>query len=172
MSEPGLSWGIKRRFIAYLASLPDGAFSVDEGASRLDGDLFRFPAEPGTGGDVDGARFRGVVRLMGHGGFMHVKIAHPSIEWRGDELLLTIADPFDDDPATRLAFARLVLTGSETGDDLTIWAADAELTAEAIEMFAERYPAGEPLDQLEIRLLTTHHSETRGAVRAPTPTGR
>src|SRR5512134_1772276 len=72
----GLSWGIKRSFVDYIASLPDGSVSATDGATVSGTSLFCFSPETS---DYDVARgtgvlrFRGDVRLAGHHGMLLVR---------------------------------------------------------------------------------------------------
>lgn len=167
----GLTWSIKRRFVAYLAGLPDGAFSVADGATRGGENVFTFPP---LGGSSSGAgivagglaalplRFGGVLRLSGHLGMMHVKIAAPTIETSGSGTFITIADPDDEAPGTRVPFAQLTLPDPAFEHGFVTWAGvHATLTREGSEIFAARYVEGEPLDQLTIRLPLPAASATR-----------
>jgi hypothetical protein len=161
----GLTWAIKRRFIAYLAQLPDGAFSVADGATHDGGTLFTFPAlagaEPGRLGTLP-LRFGGILRLSGHLGMLHVKIAAPRIETFGSVTVLTIADPDDEAPDRRVAFARLTLPDPIIDRSFVTWAGiDAALTTEGSELFGARYPEGEPLEPVTIRLPLPTASATR-----------
>ncbi|XTR52439.1 HtaA domain-containing protein [Pseudarthrobacter sp. So.54] len=58
----GLSWGIKRSFIDYITSLPDGAVSATDGATVSDCSLFSFSH---GASDYDVARGAGVLRFRG-----------------------------------------------------------------------------------------------------------
>ena len=53
LPPPGLSWGVKRSFIDYIASLPDGSISATAGATVSGSSLFCF--SPATS-DYDAAR--------------------------------------------------------------------------------------------------------------------
>ncbi len=90
----GLSWGIKRSFIDYINSLPDGSVSATDGATVAGSSLFCFSPESS---DYDVARgtgvlrFRGDVRLAGHHGMLLVRLLDPWITFTSGSGVLSIS---------------------------------------------------------------------------------
>ena len=70
-------WSIRRSFAAYVARLPDGHVTLDDGASLASGDRLLFPA-CGESSLTEFA-FAGAVRFSGHVGLLSVKLANPRI---------------------------------------------------------------------------------------------
>ena len=90
----GLSWGIKRSFIDYIAGLPDGSVSATAGATVSGSSLFCFSPDtsdydPALGTGV--LRFRGDVRLAGHHGMLLVRLLDPWITFTTGSGVLSIS---------------------------------------------------------------------------------
>jgi hypothetical protein len=154
----GLRWGIKSSFIDYVRRMPDGKGSVGDGAVPVGtGDLFyAYDAEAST--QTDDARviaFRGDVRFSGHMGMLFVRIAHPRLEIRGEDAVLTIEDPEarPDGPRVPLVRATMVRLDAPPGSGAEIWGAEkVVLTSEGVELFNEVYAEGEPFEPLVVQL--------------------
>jgi hypothetical protein len=151
MPRPGLTWGLKRSFIRYISTLPDGTHTETAGATLEPPSLFRFLP---TGSDLDPTtrlgtmRFRGEVRLGGHHGMLGVLIADPWVEMTAGGAVLSIVDARHwPDRARRVALAALVPERpAETPDGLVWGPVAAHLTAEGADVFGGQYAAGEEMD--------------------------
>ncbi|OLT46373.1 hypothetical protein BJF85_17275 [Saccharomonospora sp. CUA-673] len=149
--QPGLTWGLKRSFVAYVARLRDGGCGAKDGGSVVDGSFFHFEpdaaeAEPATS---EVLRFRGDVRLAGHGGLMYVMVHSPWVEFdAGGAARLTVVDiEHWPDTARRMPLADLAPGEPEVDAGLRVWRdVPATLTAEGRELFNDQYEAGQPLD--------------------------
>ncbi|NKX53094.1 HtaA domain-containing protein [Arthrobacter mobilis] len=153
----GLTWGVKRSFVNYLTSLPDGDISAAEGASQVAPGLFNFL--PG-GGSFDPAagtgvlRFRGDVRLSGHYGMMFVQIASPWIEFGPDGGTLTtaIGEP-DTEASERIALVAFDAAAPQLVAGSLVWPAlETRLTREGSDVFNHQYGTNQPMDPLSIRV--------------------
>lgn len=155
-SDPGLTWGIKRRFVDYVAGLPDGDFTVTDGA-RTDADhVFWFPLasiddfDPLTGRGI--VRFDGRAEVSGHFGMMSLVIDSPWLEFSETGAQLTVIDPAR--PGHRLPLLDLQhqatpgSTGKTAGDDVT-----ALLSLEGTTAFNGQYVPGEAMDPVSWRLV-------------------
>lgn len=143
----GMRWGIKASFLAYLAHLPDAAMSATDGAVDSP-EGFVFPLEDASDFDArTGAgelRFRGDVRLRGHGGMLSVRFANPRVTVDDVGPRLSVEDAV----GARLRVATLGTPKSADGGGIEIPAA---LTAEAVACFNDVYPEGTGLDPVVIR---------------------
>jgi hypothetical protein len=151
----GLSWGIKRSFIDYINSLPDGSVSATEGATVVGSSLFCFSPErsdydeaPGTGV----LRFRGDVRLAGHHGMLLVRILDPWITFTGDSGALSISTG-DGGGQDRAVVAFLSPTKPRHADGSLVWDhVGVVISQEGSDLFDGQYAAGQPMDPLFIRV--------------------
>lgn len=155
MPPPGLSWGIKRSFIDYIGSLPDGSVSAAGGAAALESGLFCFTADVS---DYDAAlgtgvlRFLGDVRLSGHHGMLLVRLLDPWITFSGGSGVLSISTG-DGQDRTALAFVRAAAPMDVAGS--LVWEhVDVVISPEGSELFDGQYAAGQPMDPLFIRIRT------------------
>jgi hypothetical protein len=139
-----LRWGLKLRFLQYVANLPDGQCSVTDGGRLAPGPLFVFPADEGAAGGAAATvlRFRGDLRFKGHMGFLKVRIADPWLELDGDEGTLS-ALGLGGDAAPRRPLATFRVRAEEgSGSRGT----EVRLTAEGSELFGDVYAVGELFD--------------------------
>jgi hypothetical protein len=151
----GLRWGIKRSFLRYLSSLPDGQCSVTDGASALTdgvspvpGPLFAFTADDDQPDGPTVLRYRGDVRFRGHFGFLRVRVADPWLEITGDEGKLS-AIGIGSEPVPR----RLLVTFRVRREDgMAFRGIDVRLTAEGSELFGDNYPVGESFDDFDFEM--------------------
>lgn len=164
MSPLGLTWGIKRSFIDYIGSLPDGSVSAADGAEVLESGLFCFA--PDDAADTRGAedpaysaalaagslRFRGDVRLGGHHGMLLVRLLDPWITFTGSTGVLSISTGGGSgrDRIT-VAFVRAAEPRELEGS--LVWEhVEVVVSPEGSELFDGQYAAGQPLDPLIIRV--------------------
>ena len=150
--RPGLTWGLKRSFIRYISTLPDGGHQETDGASLTDGSSFHFAPAPGatydpaTGTGI--LTFRGDVRLTGHHGMLFVMVADPWIEFRDGAAVLSVIDSRHwPDRDTRLPLATLAPAAPSVSDAGLVWAeTPAHLSEAGQAVFNDQYGAGEELD--------------------------
>lgn len=163
-AQPGLTWGLKRSFVAYVSRLRDGGCGAKGGGSVVDGSFFHFePAESQTGAE-DGPppydpttglgvlRFRGDVRIVGHAGLLYVLLYDPWVEFAADGTRLTVADiEHWPDTTQRIPLAELTPSEPVVDGGLRVWRdVPATLTCEGREVFDEQYETGQPLDPVTI----------------------
>ena len=159
LPAPGLSWGIKRSFIDYISSLPDGSVSAADGATVAASSLFCFsPGEctydVGSGTGV--LRFRGDVRLAGHHGMLLVRILDPWITFTSGSGVLSIsAGGGGSDDRIAVGFLR-PSQPRDVGGSLVWEHADVLISAEGSDLFDGQYAAGQPMDALSIRIAVPH----------------
>ena len=145
--QVGLTWGIKRSFIRYIATLPDGRHSMSDGAYLGETSYFTFPPVPSP--DVPQVmRFGGVVRIGGHGGMLDLLIAEPWVEMTESGPILTVVDPTGPpDRTRRITLAQLHPQDSGLAErQYTATLADAGSA-----IFDHHYPAGTELDTVVIQ---------------------
>jgi hypothetical protein len=158
----GLIWGIKRSFIDYIGSLPDGSVSAADGASVLHSGLFCFApddaagprdaeagysAAPGTGV----LRFRGDVRLGGHHGMLLVRLLDPWVTFTGGTGVLSISTGGSSHDRTTVAFLRAAAPREFEG--FLLWEhVEVVISPEGSELFDGQYAAGQPMDPLTIHV--------------------
>ncbi|WP_172653074.1 HtaA domain-containing protein [Rhodococcus opacus] len=144
----GLTWGIKRSFIRYIATLPDGRHAMSEGAYLGETSYFTFPPVPSPDAPQV-VRFGGDVRLGGHGGMLDILIAEPWVEMTESGPILSVVDPTGwPDRSRRIPLAELHLREAEHG--LTARRYAATLTGAGSVIFDDHYPPGTELDTLVI----------------------
>lgn len=151
----GLSWGIKRSFLHYLAGLPDGAVSAVDGATVDDDGRFRFApaaADYDAGRGTGVLRFKGDVRIAGHHGMMFVRLLDPWIVFTGGRGILSISTG-DDAGRDRTAVAILRAGAPREVAGSLVWEnVDVVISAEGSELFDGQYAEGQPMDPLSIRV--------------------
>lgn len=149
----GLSWGIKRSFIDYINSLPDGSVSATNGATVAEPSLFCFSPES-SDYDVERGtgvlRFRGDVRLAGHHGMLLVRLLDPWITFTGGSGVLSISTGEGQD---RTAVGFLTPSKPRVAGGSLVWEpVDVVISPEGSELFDGQYAAGQPMDPLFIRV--------------------
>ena len=147
----GLTWGIKRSFVDYVAA-SSGVVTATGVSTSPDG--YTFPRSEATPTEL---RFTGVVEFAAHGGMLAITVANPAIERHEDKTELTIDDP--NVPGGRLAFATL---DPGAPDDAGLVTARAVLTREGSRLFDGYYPTGIELD--DVRYPGAGSSPRRGSV--------
>lgn len=156
LPAPGLSWGIKRSFLDYIASLPDGSVSATGGATVAGPSLFCFSADPCDYDVASGTgvlRFRGDVRLAGHHGMLLVRLLDPWITFTSGSGVLSISTG-DGGGQDRTAVGFLSPAVPRTaGDGSLVWdRVDVVISPDGSELFDGQYAAGQPMDPLAIRI--------------------
>ncbi|WP_427131954.1 HtaA domain-containing protein [Pseudarthrobacter sp. S9] len=151
----GLTWGIKRSFIAYIRGLPDGAVSTADGATATESSGFCFAPESSDYDVARGSgtlRFRGDVRVAGHHGMMFVRLLDPWIEFHGGRGILSISTG-DGGGHDRTAVGFLRASTPREVDGFLVWEhVDVVISPEGSELFDGQYAAGQPMDPLFIRV--------------------
>lgn len=147
---PGLYWGVRESFIAYVAGNPDGQVYGDGGVETDGEGTFRFPLASAAG---EGASWRiafaGVVRFVAHGGMLDVMLAEPVLELGGEVGALVVTHgeqerrilEVESAPPVEIDGAWLVFPPLAT-----------TLTADGSHLFGDVYPPGEPFDPLQVAL--------------------
>lgn len=151
----GLTWGIKRSFIAYISALPDGSVSAADGATAVRPGLFCFAPE---GSDYDAAlgtgvlRFRGDVRLEGHHGMLFVRLLDPWIAFTGGRGVLSISTGGGaGQDRTSVGFVHASVPREAQG--CLVWDdVEVVISPEGAELFDGQYAAQQPMDPLSIRV--------------------
>lgn len=153
----GMLWGIKRSFLAYVRSVPDGQGSIHDGAVPLGGDTILFPvAEGESTGDDRTFAFRGDVRFRAHGGMLFVRVAAPLITVAGDRAELSIEDPYARADADRVPLVTLQLQPGPAPEGAQVWlGSEVRLTEAGAELFNDVYQPGEEFEQLSVILPVT-----------------
>lgn len=163
MPPLGLTWGVKRSFLDYIAGLPDGSVSAAAGATLLEPGLFCFApdhvdeATGSAGSGYDAARgtgalrFRGDVRLAGHHGMLLVRLLDPWITFTGGSGVLSISTGGSSQERTTVAFVRAAAPRAVDGS--LVWEhVEVVISPEGSELFDGQYAAGQPMDPLVIRV--------------------
>lgn len=151
--RPGLTWGIKRRFVDYVGGLPDGEFKVSAGASTDANHVFWFPLEsmddfdPLTGLGV--VRFGGRAELSGHFGMMSLTVDSPWLEFSATGTQLTIPD-VERESGYRVPLLQLEV-GAQPGSN-SLADVPARLSVEGKTAFNGQYPPGEAMDPVSWQL--------------------
>lgn len=148
----GLTWGVKRSLLQYIAGLPDGGHTTSGGAYVCETSFFTFPPERGADNTQECAelRFRGSLQLGGHAGMLQIIITDPRVVRSESGMVLTIADRTGGPgESERLAIADLEINDAyRTRHGLVLPLMTATLTSAGCEIFGGHYPPGEQLDPL------------------------
>lgn len=119
----GLAWGVHDQFRDYIARLPDGAITAQDGAHLLDtGETF-FPIDT-QHSTANTLGFVGTLQFTGHHGMLAVTVQHPRLELVDRSVVLTITDPFDQGLRMELVAVEIAADGcgqtrlTEAGTDL------------------------------------------------------
>ena len=160
---PGLHWSIKTSFLEYIFRMPDGRYSVTDGAAVIDGQVFYFSPDDGPAFDpvtADGVlKFRGDVRFAGHHGFLFIRVADPWLTVERGVVTLSIASlPGETPDRVPLATLELRSSGAPHGPD-HYRGGSVRLTEQGSELFNMVYPPGEPFDDLTVIRLTAGAAE-------------
>lgn len=146
--QTGLTWGIKRSFIRYIATLPDGQYALGGAAYLGESSYFTFP-EVECAGAPSVRRFSGTIRMGGHGGLLDLLIADPWVERSVSGVELTVVDPASWPAGNRrIVLARLVGRGTESDSATQVF--DAHLAEPGVALFGDQYPVGTALDTVVI----------------------
>lgn len=151
----GLTWGLKRSFIRYIGTLPDGGHDLSEGASLSQTSFFTFEPSPSSTfdpvTDTGTLKFTGQLRLRGHHNMLFVMIADPWIEFIEGQAILSVVDATTwPDRTKRICLALLSPSAREFFPDGSILfpSIQATLAETGTDTFGGNYSAGEELDQL------------------------
>lgn len=147
----GLTWGIKRSFIRYIAMLPDGNYLTDEGACLGGTSYFTFPTHPASPNADPVTRFTGSLRIRGHGGMLDVLLADPWIEHRDNGMVLSVVDPNrwpGRDQRLVLAHVTPMIPDAPTPGEKKF---TALLADSGTDVFGGQYDPGTPLDPVTVR---------------------
>ncbi|MFV3077622.1 HtaA domain-containing protein [Niveispirillum fermenti] len=142
MAQAGLLWSIKRSFAAYVARLPDGRLSLDDGVRPADGDQLYFALDAGA----HDLSFAGAVRFTGHFGMLSVTIAAPSLLLDAPELRGTMLAGLGGAERRPLVHFRC----RYSDDAMRLLAGDVRLAADAVALFGGTYGEGECFDDFEV----------------------
>jgi hypothetical protein len=154
----GLTWGVKRSFVAYLARTPMSRVSIGNGAGVTPDTEFWFPLADASRFDVERGEgvleFSGSVRFVGHGGLLHVLLDRPRIEATADSAILTFTEYRTEAPGSRRMTVAW-LTWPAPHDDAGDWRwahVPTVLAPTGVELFNDVYPVGEVLGSIEVRI--------------------
>ncbi|MBU8865636.1 HtaA domain-containing protein [Paenarthrobacter aromaticivorans] len=144
-------WGIKASFRRYLAMQPGAEATVGGGAAITARSEFLFPAAvgvdllPPTGpGEM---KFEGDVQFIAHGGLLNVILADPRIQRGDDQIFLSaLTGQYSGSAGSPTVVAELVERIEADGSI----SYDATLASSGVQVFGGVYPAGEPLDAVQI----------------------
>ncbi|MEC3853900.1 HtaA domain-containing protein [Paenarthrobacter ureafaciens] len=148
LNRPGLVWGIRESLTSYVASLPDGAISVDEGADfvpKVHPPRFWFPFVSHTERE---AHFSGAASISAHGGLLQVVARDPWLHFAANRTVLSL---FSDGIDRRIQVA---VVGTV---DRAIQRAEmpAHLTVEGAAWLGPNYSPGDPVSSLTFRRPST-----------------
>jgi hypothetical protein len=150
----GLTWGIKRSFMDYIAGLPDGAVSAAGGATLTGSGEFCFApngSEYDAAGGTGVLRFRGDVRVAGHHGMMFVRLLDPWVEFSGGHGLLSISTGGGGNDRTDVGTLHTAAPRNMEG--FLVWErVEVAVSRAGSELFDGQYADGQPLDPLVIRV--------------------
>jgi hypothetical protein len=175
--ESEITWGFKESFRSYIS----GAIAL--GQWTTSGDVsYETPAFIFSGGEGTIASdrrsgrvaFEGELLFEGHGGILRTSLANPSLILDGHRRATLVFDVTGDTmdmvsvSADDVEFVTLEWSAGDESIDAAsgewmITAAAATLTASGSESFGT-YPAGEPFDPVDIRLVVTPSCFTQGAL--------
>jgi Htaa len=154
----GLRWAVKRSFLEYIGSLPDGRVVFSQETDAVDDELLFAPIHPdqmpkSKGDETRILAFTGQVRFVGHHGMLFVRIANPHLAITANEGVLTVEDPASESRG-RIPLVTFSL-GEASVDDREWTAIDVRLTPEGVPVFNEVYQANEPFEEFVVRFPAT-----------------
>jgi hypothetical protein len=175
--ESEITWGFKESFRSYIS----GAIAL--GQWTTSGDVtYETPAFIFSGGEgaiapdrtSGSVAFEGELLFEGHGGILRTSLANPSLILDGHRRATLVLDVTGDTmdmvsvSAEDVEFVTLEWSAGDESLDVASgeWAvtdAVATLTASGSESFGT-YPAGEPFDPVDIRLVVTNSCFTQSAL--------
>jgi len=174
--QPGLHWGVKHRFLQYVARMPDGQCSTTDGATVDNTDRFHFALARTdlTAEAVGVVTCHGDVRFAGHHGLLFVAVTDPVLHLQGNRGCLTIptaAEPVhqsagdvEHEGADRLVLAEFDLAPLPPpagGLAHTFAGTAVRLSSDAVDVFNSVYPAGEQLDDFTLVLHDPDHPHSQ-----------
>lgn len=175
--ESEITWGFKESFRSYIS----GAIAL--GQWTTSGDVsYETPAFTFSGGEgtiapdrrSGRAAFEGELLFEGHGGILRTSLANPTLMLDGHRRATLVFDVTGDTmdmvsvSADDVEFVTLEWSAGDESIDAAsgewmITGAAATLTASGSESFGT-YPAGEPFDPVDIRLVVTPSCLTQSAL--------
>jgi hypothetical protein len=175
--ESEITWGFKESFRSYIS----GAIAL--GQWTISGDVsYETPAFSFSGGEgtiasdrsSGGVAFEGELLFEGHGGILRTSLANPTLMLDDHRRATLVFDVTGDTmdmvsvSADDVEFVTLEWSAGDESIDAAsgewmITAAAATLTASGSESFGT-YPAGEPFDPVDIRLVVTPSCLTQSAL--------
>ncbi|RYD32269.1 MAG: hypothetical protein EOP85_21900 [Verrucomicrobiaceae bacterium] len=146
----GFTWGLKRSFIRYIAYLPDGNHVAEDGAYLNEATLFTYPYSSTSVSDAGELRFRGTVRIGGHGGLLGVLLSDPWVHLSGNQGVLSVIDPGKwPSRSHRVVLADLEVELQDVGEGSRLHGL-ATLAESGVALFDGHYPRGTALDPVVI----------------------
>ena len=140
VDAPGLVWGVKAAFVAYVERMADGAVTVDGGASRQPDGAFHFPLD-GAASNSGHLAFQGSVRFTGHFGMLVLTFTDPTVVRTHGGLHLQVVD--DEEVDRRLEVLELG-DGHPTPQGLLF--RQPQITRSGAELFFDKYRPGTAFD--------------------------
>lgn len=138
-----------------MAALPDTEVQLGPGSGQLLDGRFYFSLDSSrTYGDTRAVhQFRGAVRYRAHAGMLDVTICDPRLERSGDGIWAMSIETWQEGQWCRVSFmdCRLLDADQHDGRVITLRFATS-ITDVARSLFDDTYAAGEPFDDVELRL--------------------
>jgi hypothetical protein len=152
VDAPGLRWGISHRFLRYIARMPDGRWSVTDGAEVVGERTFFFSPVRTSALDTGNGvlKYRGDVRFACHQGLLFIRIADPWLSVADDGSTTLSAVTSHDETPCRVPLVTLALAPSASPKNRRYVGRHAQLTEPGSELFNTVYPAGERFDDLTV----------------------
>ena len=155
----GMVWGVRASFFGYVQRMPGTRIQTGYGAGRIPTGEFFFSLEDDSSFDRNALtgvlKFQGLVQVTAHGGMLNVQLINPWLTVADEGAVLSVIDrrqPAESDARVDLVTVSLP-TPTSDGETL-MWAeAGTALTAAALPIFNEQYPAGDAFDPVTVRIL-------------------
>lgn len=149
-ADTGFAWAVKRSFVGYIRSVPDGRIAVGEGAAITADAEFHFPFSgmSWTEPEETSLQFAGAVAFTAHHGILVVALRRPRLALKDAEgsLLITAANG-------EVPIARFALPDARTAYNVTMWSdVVPTLTSQGRTVFGDSYDVGEAMAPLMIRI--------------------
>jgi hypothetical protein len=150
--DGALLWAVRRSFLNYVASLPDGTEHVTRGATMADDGRIVFPSDVATSSSGPGESvhaFRGTIAFAGHNGMLNVEFSDPQVDLpdggRGT-VSVAIGAGRTGQRAVIAAFTQWEIV------DRRLMVPEPRLTWSGVAMLGGVYEVAELLDPMEISL--------------------
>jgi hypothetical protein len=152
-------WGLKTSFLHYLTRQPGFRIQTGYGAGRLDTGEFFFSFVESSSFDRETLsgrlEFEGLAQLRAHGGMLDVQLINPWLTMAGGTGMLSVIDRTQ--PAhldARRDLVQVQLPTPTTDGETLMWSgAPTRLVDAAVGVFDDVYPAGEPFDDISVRIM-------------------